>query len=127
MSFQSLSIRFFSRTSTFLCKTKWAPSLADFFLYVYDADFIWSLMDVGHEQWKWFQVVKLKSSLWKLNGRHHHGYVTFVVMTIPSSFMTYHWIFNTSNTTAVSSKAGTDYPSWTTEFKHVFSRVPISH
>ena len=74
-----------------------------------------------------FQVVKLKSSLRKLNGRHHHGYVTFVVMTIPSPFMTYHWIFNTNNTTAVSSKAGTDYPSRTTEFKHVFSRVPISH
>jgi hypothetical protein len=74
-------------------------------------------------------VIKLKSSLPKFNGYHHdlvnhyrvfvtdvHGCVLFVVITVHSSFMTYHSVSNKSKTRGNTCGAGTSYPSGAPEF-----------
>jgi hypothetical protein len=47
-------------------------------------------------------------------------------LPVLSSFMTYHWVCNSINTTGVTSVAGTAYPSGAPEFTQVFSGVHVT-
>ena len=65
-------------------------------------------------------VAKWKSLLQKLYNRpDDHGYVPFVIVTIPSIFhnkISYQWIFNKSGTIHTTIGAGTAYHSGTPKF-----------
>jgi hypothetical protein len=66
--------------------------------------------------------VRLISKLcftWICSTCHKH----FLVL---SSFMTYHWVCNWSNTTRSTSAPGTAYPSGTPEFTPVFSEIIVA-
>ena len=77
-----------------------------------------------------FLLVKLKSSLRKIYGRHHdfvdrYGiYISQMTicstchthLPVLSSFMTYHRVSNKINMTGATSGAGTQYPSGAPEF-----------
>ena len=73
-------------------------------------------------------VIRLRSSLRQSHGTYHDLFILWRIhnmylccnlkAVILSYFMTYQWIFNKSNTTGASSRAGTlpDHQSWSPAF-----------
>ena len=86
------------------------------------------LLTVSYVLTQWFLVFNVDSSLRKIYGRHHdlvNHYRTYVspwpricrnLISVHSSFMTYYWSFDKSNTSVAFGSVGTAYPSTTTEF-----------
>ena len=88
-----------------------------------------------------FLLVKLKSSLRKFHGHHHDFVDSYGISVSPmttkcstcrkhfpilSSFMTYHRACNWTNTTSVTSRTGTAYPSGARGFTPSFSGVRVT-
>jgi hypothetical protein len=72
-------------------------------------------------------LVKLKSSLRKIYGRHHDFVNRYgIYVSQMTSFMVYHRVCSMNSTTGATSGAGTAYPSGTLEFTPVFSGVSVA-